>query len=43
MRATTLADVYAAVVGEGGEEIRMSEEVMTGSVKPIQRMIELGV
>ncbi|MGI6052833.1 MAG: quinolinate synthase NadA [Bilifractor sp.] len=42
MRATTLADVYAAVVGEGGEEIKMSEEVMTGSVKPIQRMIELG-
>jgi quinolinate synthase len=36
MRATTLADVYAAVVGEGGEEIKMSEEVMTGSVSPFR-------
>lgn len=42
MRATTLADVYAAVTGAGGEEIRLSEEVMKGSVKPIQRMIDLG-
>ncbi len=42
MRATTLPDVYAALTGEGGEEIHLPEEVMEGSVKPIQKMIELG-
>jgi quinolinate synthase len=42
MRATTLADVYAAVVGEGGEEIQLPDDVREGSVKPIRRMIELG-
>lgn len=42
MRATTLADVYNAVTGTGGEEIELPAEVMEHSVLPIRKMIALG-
>jgi len=42
MKATTLADVYNCLSGEGGEEIVMSEELISSAVKCINKMIELG-
>ncbi len=42
MKATTLTDVYNCLVGEGGEEIVMSEELRLAAVKCIEKMIELG-
>ncbi|MEE1114136.1 MAG: quinolinate synthase NadA [Eubacterium sp.] len=42
MRATTLADVYNALRGEGGEEIELSDDVIRGSLRPIEEMIRLG-
>lgn len=42
MRITTLSDVYAAIVGDGGEEITLSEELMAAARKPIDEMIRLG-
>ncbi|MEE3420164.1 MAG: quinolinate synthase NadA [Lachnospiraceae bacterium] len=42
MKMTTLMDVYNSVVGLGGEEITLPEDVITESLKPIHRMIELG-
>ncbi len=42
MKATTLMDVYNCLVGEGGEEIVMSEELRLAAVKCIERMITLG-
>ena len=42
MRITTLADVKNAVIGEGGEEIIMSSELIETSRKPIDEMIRYG-
>ncbi len=42
MRLTTLADVRAALLGEGGEEIFLSDEIMKGARTCIDRMIALG-
>lgn len=42
MRLTTLGDVYMAVKGLTGEEITLSDEVMTGAKKCIDKMLELG-
>lgn len=42
MKATSLADVYHAVCGDGGEEIRLDEDTMRKARVCIDRMIELG-
>ena len=42
MKITTLADVYNAVCGAGGEEIVMAEETRLAAVKCIEKMIEYG-
>jgi quinolinate synthase len=42
MKATTLADVYNCLKGEGGEEIVLDEEVRVAAVKCIEKMIEYG-
>lgn len=42
MQATTLIDVYRAVNGTGGEEIVMSDELITVSRKCIDEMLRLG-
>ena len=42
MKATTLMDVYNCVRGEGGEEIVMSEELISSSRRCIDEMLRLG-
>lgn len=42
MKITTLYDVYNALLGEGGEEILLSDELIRDAKRPIDRMIELG-
>ncbi len=42
MKATTLADVYNCLKGEAGEEMVMSEELISSAVKCINKMIEYG-
>ncbi|MBO4495112.1 MAG: quinolinate synthase NadA [Clostridiales bacterium] len=42
MQATTLVDVYRTVMGIGGEEIVMSDELITSSRKCIDEMLRLG-
>lgn len=42
MKATTLADVYCVLRGEGGEEIVLDKEVIAQAKKCIDRMIALG-
>lgn len=42
MKCTTLPDVLAAVSGEGGEKIELSEDVLAGARRCIDKMIELG-
>ena len=42
MKITTLADVYNAVRGEGGEAMEMDEEKRLAAVKCIEKMIEYG-
>ncbi len=42
MKATTLMDVYHVLCGRGGEEICLSEEVLQGAARCINRMIALG-
>ena len=42
MKITTLYDVYNALLGEGGEEIQLSAELILDAKRPIDRMIELG-
>lgn len=42
MKATTLMDVYNTVVGHGGKKIELSDELIKGAKKSIDRMIELG-
>lgn len=42
MKITTLADVYNAVAGTGGEEIILEEELRARAVKSIEKMIEYG-
>ena len=42
MRATTLADVFNCVRGRGGEMIELSDEIISGAKKCIDKMIELG-
>lgn len=42
MKATSLIDVYNTVKGEGGEEIKLPEEILKKARIPIDRMIELG-
>ena len=42
MQATTLVDVYRTVMGLGGEEILMSDELIRDSRKCIDAMLELG-
>lgn len=42
MKLTTLMDVYHCLKGSGGEEIRLSDEIMEGAGRCIRRMVELG-
>lgn len=42
MKVTTLADVYNCLNGDGGEEIIMSQELLSSAVKCINKMIEYG-
>ena len=42
MRATTLSDVYHCLLGDGGEEIVMEEELRLSAVKCIDEMIKYG-
>lgn len=42
MKITTLYDIYNALMGEGGEEILLSDELIRDAKRPIDRMIELG-
>ena len=42
MKMTTLVDVLNTMNGTGGEEIILSDEVITGAKRSIDRMIELG-
>lgn len=42
MKLTTLADVYACVMGRGGEEIELSQEIMTKARRCIDTMLTLG-
>ena len=42
MRLITLGDVYTAVKGLTGEEITLSDEVITGAKRCIDKMLELG-
>lgn len=42
MKVTTLMDVYNVLRGVGGEEIELSEDIIKGAKKCIDRMIELG-
>ena len=42
MKATTLADVYHCLSGDGGEEIVLDEELINSAVKCINKMIEYG-
>lgn len=42
MKATTLVDVLDCVSGRGGEEIIMSDELISSARKCIDKMIELG-
>ncbi len=42
MKATSLMDVYNAVSGNGGEEIKLDDETLGKAVTCIDRMIELG-
>ncbi len=42
MKITTLADVYNAVCGSGGEEIVMEEGMRLAAVRCIEKMIEYG-
>ena len=42
MRLTTLVDVYNCLVGDGGEEITVSEDIRKAAVKCIDKMLELG-
>lgn len=42
MKLTTLADVYACLTGEGGEEIIVPKEVADGARRCIDKMLELG-
>jgi len=42
MRLTTLMDVYQCVLGQGGEEIVLSEEVRAGAQRSIDAMLAFG-
>lgn len=42
MKATTLADVYNCLKGEGGEEIVMDDSLIKSAVRCIDKMIEYG-
>lgn len=42
MKAITLPDVYNCLLGEMGEEIKMSDEFIASARKPIDEMIRLG-
>ena len=42
MRLTTLMDVYQCVLGQGGEEITLSEEVRAGAQRSIDAMLAFG-
>lgn len=42
MKMTTLADVYQCLLGRSGEEINLTDDVIKGAKKSIERMIELG-
>lgn len=42
MKVTTLIDVYNVLRGVGGEEIELSDDIIKGAKKCIDRMIELG-
>ena len=42
MKATTLVDLYNAVRGKGGEEIRLDSETIEKARRCIDKMIELG-
>ena len=42
MKLTTLADVYHCVKGDGGEEIRLSRDEISGARKCIDEMLRLG-
>lgn len=42
MKITTLADVYNCILGRGGEEITLAEDVRVQAVKCIEKMISFG-
>jgi quinolinate synthase len=42
MKKISLEDVYAALTGEGGEEIQLPEDLREKALISINRMLELG-
>ena len=42
MRATTLGDLYRCLLGKGGEEIVMSDELIASAKKPMDAMLAYG-
>ena len=42
MKLTTLPDIYHCLLGNGGEEIVLPDEIMEGAGRCIRRMVELG-
>ena len=42
MKLTTLSDIYHCLIGDGGEEIKMSKKLMKQARKSIDAMLELG-
>jgi quinolinate synthase len=42
MRVTTLVDLHRCLVGTGGEQIELADDVIEGAGRCIRRMIELG-
>ena len=42
MKLTTLPDIYRCLLGTGGEQITLPDEIMAGAGRCIRRMVELG-
>ena len=42
MKLTTLPDIYRCLLGTGGEQITLPDDIMAGAGRCIRRMVELG-